>query len=277
MSRITGQTILITGATDGIGLALARQLQTDNYLLLLGRSDAKLKRLFGDVSNVKTYTADLSKMAEVRSVAKSISADVSQIDLLIHNASCVSSERVMTEDDFELQLTVNYLAPVLLTSILLPMIENSGGSLIFINSRAHKRARFTLSDPQLESGYDLSLAYNRSKLYLMLFAKRLSELVSERGINVNSIHPGLVNTTMGEKNCNTFHQIAWKLMKQLGKSPDAAAMNIISLINSDEFKDSNGAFFGPKGKCKPSSIVKDSKATGDLWKLTENLLKTSIL
>lgn len=273
---MTGKTILITGGTDGIGLALAQKLVLHNRVIILSRSEEKLQTIFGADSNARTYAVDLSSMDQVRFTSDELISDFEEIDLLIHNASCVSSDRVITKDGFELQLAVNYLAPVVLTSKLLPLLKKNHGSVLFINSRAHKRVKFDLSDPQLENTYGLSKSYNRSKLFLLLFAMRLSELLVEDGVNVHSVHPGLVNTRMGEKQCSTFHRLAWSFMKQLGKSPEIAADNIIARLGSKEFNQTTGHFFGPHDQEIPSSVANDSKAKDDLWILTEKMLQTSI-
>jgi NAD(P)-dependent dehydrogenase (short-subunit alcohol dehydrogenase family) len=272
-----GKTILITGGTDGIGLALVRKLMPSNQIIVLGRSELKLNQLFGAEEKVKTYVVNLSSMEEVNTVSNKIQSDFDGIDLLIHNASCVSSERVLTEEGFELQLAVNYLAPSLLTANLLALIKVKKGSVLFVNSRAHKRVRFDITDPQLETGYGLSKAYNRSKLYLLLFAKKASELLGKEAVTVHSVHPGLVNTMMGEKQCDLVHRVAWKAIKRLGKSPETAAENITKLIDSNKFKESTGLFFGPKKQEAPAIVFNDVTAKHNLWVLTEKLLQTSIL
>ncbi|MCF8464379.1 MAG: SDR family NAD(P)-dependent oxidoreductase [Flavobacteriales bacterium] len=272
-----GQTILITGGTDGIGLALAQRLGEDNRLLIIGRSKEKLTQYFWHEKKVRTYVADLSSMEEVKTVSNTILSDIDGIDLLIHNASCVSSARIVTNDGFEMQLAVNYLAPVLLTAKLLPLLKRKQGTILFINSRAHKRVKFDISDLQLAQDYSLSKSYNRSKLYLVMYAKRLSELLVTEGVKVQTVHPGLVNTKMGEKQCNIFHRTAWIVLKHLGKSPKCAANNIVRIIGSYEFRETSGCFFGPNVQETPASVVRDHEAKHNLWVLTEKTLQTSIL
>lgn len=276
MNSFSDKTILITGATDGIGLALAKKLSKNNRLIVVGRSKEKLEYHFDGQQNVRTHVGDLSSLKQVLQVAENVLATEDKLDVLIHNASFVSSKRVETPEGNELQLAVNYLAPVVLTEKLKDLLSRSKGEVVFINSRAHKRATLNLADLQLEKGYSLSKAYDRSKLFLMLYAQKLAEELNKRNVRVNSLHPGLVNTKMGEKGCSWFHQFAWIILKQLGKSPKRAAENILRTVQSSEFQNSTGGFFGPDKKENPSRITEDKQVRNDLWQQTQKLLHTSI-
>jgi NAD(P)-dependent dehydrogenase (short-subunit alcohol dehydrogenase family) len=181
-------TILVTGATDGLGRALAERLHADGAKLLLhGRDAAKLDALAAELPGVRTLRADLASLDEVRSMA----ADVDELDVLVNNAGIGSGlpegrERAESRDGHELRFQVNYLAGYLLTELLLDRLR-SPARVVFVASLGQMPIDF--DDVMLERNYTGIQAYCQSKLAQIAYAIALSERLDPERITVNSLHP----------------------------------------------------------------------------------------
>ncbi|MBO0781199.1 MAG: SDR family NAD(P)-dependent oxidoreductase [Ktedonobacteraceae bacterium] len=208
MKPIAQQTILITGSTDGLGkqtaLALARQGAT---MLLHGRNQQRLettRREIQDVtgnSHLEIYLADLAELAEVRRLAEQVQFHHPQLDVLINNAGIGSGKllfgkRELSRDGYELRLAVNYLAPFLLTHLLLPGLRvNPPSRIIHVGSVGQRPLDF--DDIMGERRYNGYEAYCHSKLALMMFTIDLADKLKGEHITVNCVHPAsLMNTKM---------------------------------------------------------------------------------
>jgi NAD(P)-dependent dehydrogenase (short-subunit alcohol dehydrogenase family) len=180
--------ILVTGATDGLGRALAERLHADGAKLLLhGRDAAKLDALAAELPGVRTLRADLASLDEVRSMA----ADVDELDVLVNNAGIGSGlpegrERAESRDGHELRFQVNYLAGYLLTELLLDRLR-SPARVVFVASLGQMPIDF--DDVMLERNYTGIQAYCQSKLAQIAYAIALSERLDPERITVNSLHP----------------------------------------------------------------------------------------
>jgi NAD(P)-dependent dehydrogenase (short-subunit alcohol dehydrogenase family) len=208
MRPVEQQTILVTGATDGLGKAVARELAARGATVLLhGRDDARLdetqreiRRATGSRS-LRTYRADFSSLDEVRRLAAEVERDDGQLHLLVNNAGIGSGRdgtREESADGHELRLAVNYLAPLLLTTLLLPLLRRSEPSRI-VNVASIGQAPVDFGDVMLERSYDGMRAYSQSKLALVMFTLDLAERLSADGaeVTVNALHPAsLMNTKM---------------------------------------------------------------------------------
>jgi NAD(P)-dependent dehydrogenase (short-subunit alcohol dehydrogenase family) len=197
-------TILITGATDGIGRQTALDLAaTGAKLIVHGRSAAKLERLVEELGRVHghgeiaTIRADLGDVDQVRALARELLERFAGLDVLLNNAGVFMNEYVVTPQDHETTWAVNVLAPTLLTLLLLARLRESedGGRVVNVSSLAHKRGTATWGDADSPLAFSPHPAYARSKLALNTLTVELARRVGERPLLV-SLHPGVVSTKL---------------------------------------------------------------------------------
>ncbi|HHT75920.1 MAG: SDR family NAD(P)-dependent oxidoreductase [Methanomassiliicoccaceae archaeon] len=205
MSDIAGKTVLITGSTDGIGKRTAHDLAAMGATVLMhGRNAEKgavaMEEIAESTGNdrLRYYNADLSSLDDVRWLASRLEGD--DIDVLINNAGIGTGPqgagRELSHDGHELRLAVNYLAPFLLSHLLLPNLRRAEPSRI-VNVASLGQSRVDLDDLMMERGYDPWDAYGRSKLALVMFTIELAERLGDTSITVNAVHPGtLLDTEM---------------------------------------------------------------------------------
>jgi NAD(P)-dependent dehydrogenase (short-subunit alcohol dehydrogenase family) len=197
---LTEQTILVTGATDGLGKALAVELARAGATVLVhGRDDERGRQALDDIAaaagsdRLHWYRADLSSLAEVRQLATQVRAEVNQLDVLVNNAGVGSTlpgggARLESVDGYELRFAVNYLAGYLLTRLLLPLIVDSAPARI-VNVSSAGQAPIDFDDVMLTRGYSGSQAYCQSKLAQIMFTIDLAAELDSTGVTVNALHP----------------------------------------------------------------------------------------
>lgn len=189
------RTIVITGASDGIGAAAARRLHADGHrVVVVGRTPEKTRGLAGDLG-VEHHVADFARLDDVRALAATLAERHERIDVLANNAGGLFGERTLTVDGFEKTLQVNHLAPFLLTALLMDTLLASGATVVNTSSVAAKAfARLDLDDLGNERAYHPRRAYGDSKLANILHARELQRRFGPRGLNAASFHPGGVAT-----------------------------------------------------------------------------------
>ena len=173
-------TVLITGATDGLGRALAGELEaTGATVLTHGRNPAKGPR----------YVADLASLDEVRALARQVESENERLDVLVNNAGIgMAGPRAESQDGYELRFAVNYLAGYLLTRMLLPLLERSAPARI-VNVSSAGQAPIDFDDVMLERSYSGVQAYCQSKLAQVMFTFDLAEELAGSGVTANCLHP----------------------------------------------------------------------------------------
>lgn len=195
---MTTSTVLVTGATSGLGREVARSLAEHGLKVLVhGRDTRRTEELVAELratgSAAQPYVANLASLAEVRDLADRISTDHPALHVLINNAGIGAgpppyTTRELSEDGYELRFAVNYLAPVLLTRLLIPNLVASTRARI-VNVGSAGQAPVDFADPQLERGYSGAEAYFRSKFALAAFTFTLADDLRATGITVNCVHP----------------------------------------------------------------------------------------
>jgi NAD(P)-dependent dehydrogenase (short-subunit alcohol dehydrogenase family) len=201
VNDLRDSTILITGATDGLGKAVAIELARAGATVLVhgrdeARGDATLREIRDETGSDRTrwYRADLASLEEVRALAERLYTEHERLDVLVNNAGIGTVEagdaqRLESRDGYELRFAVNYLAPFLLTRLLLPTLVDSTPSRI-VNVSSAGQAPIDFDDVMLEHGYDGVRAYCQSKLALVMLTLDLADELAGSGVTANCLHPG---------------------------------------------------------------------------------------
>jgi NAD(P)-dependent dehydrogenase (short-subunit alcohol dehydrogenase family) len=192
------RTIVITGASDGIGAAAARELAAlGEQVVIVGRSPEKSARVAAELG-VPHHVADYASLAQVRRLAAELDATYPRIDVLANNAGGIFGRRELTEDGNELTFQVNHLAGFLLTTLLLPKLVESRAAVIQTASDAARTmSRYDADDLQCERGYSPWRAYGNSKLANIMFTRELHRRHHRDGISAAALHPGVVGSNFG--------------------------------------------------------------------------------
>lgn len=281
---VSAKVAVITGATSGIGLAVACQLALRGFrLVCVGRStlrsaaaQAALATL-APGSRVDFKVADLGSQAQVRALAAEIrtllESEQNRLDLLIHCAGTVSAWYMATEDGYETTFAVNHLAPYLLTRELLPLLERSGAArIITTSSGSHYRTRMRWRDVMHRVRYGCLAAYKQSKLANVLFTNELNRrLRPSSGIRSFAVDPGLVNTAIGEKGTSVVVRWAWRMRRRKGVSPDEAAATFVHLATCLCLEDDRASYWKECRPRRPSPFTEREDAMLRLWELSERL------
>lgn len=268
------KTIVLTGASDGIGAAAARQLAADGHrLVLVGRSPDKLAGVAKETGS-QSIVADFSSLAQVRHAADEILRLCPAIDVLANNAGLISGgERTVTEDGHETTNQVNYLATFLLDRLLLERLTASRATVIATSSMAHWGGRIDLGDMDHERSYVSFAAYADSKLALLLHTRQLQRNYGRRGLAAVAFHPGVVGSNFSVASGGFMGKFYSSPAKVLLTTPAKGADSLVFLAEATP-----GVDFRPGGyviKRRPATAracVNDVKLGEALWANTEQVL-----
>ena len=235
-------TIVVTGATSGIGLESVRLLAGEgHHILAVGHCQANCEKADRDIkaglpdTKIEWYAADLMQQREVLRVAGEIKTWLDthgdgRLYALINKAGCARSWYMTTEDGYEQQFALNYLSGFLLTHELLPYLIAAKGRVIMTSSQSHKGIKVHWNDVMLSRHYNPLTAYKQSKLCDVLFAQGLNDLYRAKGLHAYAVDPGLVNTDIGNKTAGIV-DLVWKMRKRHGVSPTVPAKTYHYLCN----------------------------------------------
>ena len=283
------KTILITGATAGIGEVAALELARMGATIVgVGRNPAKCtavaERIRQETGNPKVdfLVADLSVQAQVRRVATEFRQRYDRLDVLINNAGAFYMQREMSTDGHEMTWALNHLAYFLLTDLLLDMLKASAPArIINVASDAHQGGTINLIDPEGKEKYSGWRAYAQSKLANIMFtyelARRLAIDPTASGVTVNTLHTGFIAINFARNNTTgwrrPFGLLLTVLQRLAARSPQEGAETIIYLASDPTVTGITGQYFVKKMVAKSSAASHDATVSGRLWTLSEEMVR----
>ena len=268
------KTVLITGATSGIGLETARALAGQGWRVLLhGRTEASARAAAETISgaNVTPLHADLSEQGAIHQLAETVRTQHPPLDVLINNAGVWNSTRELTAEGIEKTFAVNHLAYFLLTGLLQPHLR-AGARVLCVASDSHKQVKgIDFDNLSLEGRYHGLRAYAQSKLANVLFCYAYERRKTTDTV-ICAIQPGLVQTDIGLKGNTWLHRLAWRVRRQMSGHKTAAegAATSIFLATVADTPPSGLYWEDCRPKRSYSSSYSETEAAR-LWEVSERL------
>ncbi len=275
---MSDKTVLVTGATGGIGLATAAGLAGLGARVgIVGRdaarSEAAAKQLRGSGGQVDVFVADVSAQDEVRRLADEVLAAYPRLDVLVNNVGGYWATRHTTIDGLERTFAVNHLAPFLLTNLLLDRLRASAPSrVVTVSSGAQAMGSIDFVDLQGEGDYSGQRAYNQSKLANVMFSYELARRLAGSGVTANVLHPGVVRTNFGREDSKGWMRLMLPVIRPFMKSPEHGAATSIYLASSAEVSDMTGRYFANSKPKASSKASQDAAAAARLWDVSADLV-----
>jgi NAD(P)-dependent dehydrogenase (short-subunit alcohol dehydrogenase family) len=280
-----GCVALVTGGTDGVGREIAEQLATTGATVVLpARNRAKAERVRGEIAattrndDVHVVDLDLADLASVRRAADDVLARWDRLDLLVLDAAHQAhGARTVTADGLESTFGVNHVAHALLVSLLEGHVRASAPSrIVVVASEAHRRAKGGLDfdDLNMATGrFRPTMAYNRSKLANILYARELARRLVGSGVDVNAVHPGGVDTPMMRANFDRpVLRHLYPVARPLFISPADAAAGVLRVALDPSLSGTTGQYFELGLAKQPTDAARDDAAARRLWTVTDELI-----
>jgi NAD(P)-dependent dehydrogenase (short-subunit alcohol dehydrogenase family) len=267
-------TIVLTGASAGIGAAAAVELSRQgHHVLAVGRSAMKLAHVHGQMRAAapsglqvpEPAVADFASLAEVRQLAGELLERCPRIDVLANNAGLIVPRREESADGYELIFAVNHLAPFLLTNLLTARLQASGGRVVTTSSHAHKGGLIHEDDLQLQR-WGRWKAYCQSKLANILFT---SELARRTKLPASAYHPGVVRTDFGS---GSLVSLASKVVRPLYRSPEHGAETLVWLATGAEGGAPSATYYMDCHPATTTAVARDAELARRLWETSASLV-----
>jgi NAD(P)-dependent dehydrogenase (short-subunit alcohol dehydrogenase family) len=275
MMKDNRKTCLITGSSSGIGKETAIELSRKGYrVIMLCRDSEKSRNAWAEVkelvedNDADLIYANLSSLDSIRKAAEEIKSKYDVIDVLINNAGVFKRKLTMSEDGIEINLAVNFLAPFLLTNLLLPLIKKSDSArIINMTSELYKDGKVDFGKTNINNKYNGNKAYANSKLLVVLFTYQLAKILKDDKITVNCVHPGVVQT-------DVFRDFPKWVNRMLGlfiSKPEEGAKPSIYLASSDEVRNISGKYFSKMKIKETKEITHDENVRQYVWDYANKL------
>jgi retinol dehydrogenase 14 len=276
---MAGRTVLITGATGGIGRATALGLAAlGAHLAITGRDRGSTQGAAGELraaggGQVAVFVADLSSQSQVRRLAEEALQRLSRIDVLVNNVGGHWNTRHVTADGLERTFALNHLAPFLLTNLLLDRLQQSAPArVVTVSSNAHAQGRIDFDDLQGERSYSGARAYSQSKLANVLFTYELARRLPATSVTANALHPGVTRTSFGAEDPGGVQRLLVPLMRPFMKAPAQGAATSIHLASAPDLEQVTGRYFANSKPKRSSKRSYDEAAAARLWRVSADLV-----
>jgi retinol dehydrogenase-14 len=277
MGKMSGKTVLVTGANSGMGLATTVELAKQGaHIVMVCRSEERGKRALEQAMQesgskaIVLMVCDLGSLASIRSFASAFKDRYSQLDVLVNNAGVVSLKRETTSDGFEAQIGVNHLGHFLLTNELLGHIKQAPqGRIVNLSSGAHKAGKIHFDDPNLTRGYNVVKGYAQSKLANVLFTKEMAKRLADTKVTVNCVHPGAVATNIGVDRKTGFGKTVHRMLRPFFRTALEGAQTAIYLASSEEVARQSGLYYVDNKIVPTAGKTNDPELAARFWSWSE--------
>lgn len=271
LPSMVGSTVVVTGATSGIGLSASHQMANlGARVALVGRNPDKLsaavESIAGEGGDAVGYLADLSILSDVRRVGDEITSSEESLRVVVNNVSILAPERTTTPEGFDITLATNLLGPFLLTNLLIPrLVENSPGRIITVSSGGMYTEGLDVENLDMgDEGYRGATAYAKTKRAQVVLTELWAQRLEDTGVVAHSMHPGWVDTPGVATSLPTFGRLLGPLLR----SPEQGADTIVWLASADDALASSGRFWSDRSqrrthrlkRTKPGDAQRD-----ELW------------
>ena len=283
-NEMQNKVVMVTGATNGIGLVTARVLASMGATVVgVGRNpekcDAAAKSIASATGNARVdfLIADLSVQAQVRQLAETFQQKYDRLDVLVNNAGAVFTHREESADGIEMTFALNHLNYFLLTDRLLDVLKHSAPArIVNVSSEAHRGASIHFDDIEFKHGYHSWAAYGQSKLADVMFTYDLARRLEGAQVTVNALHPGFVATGFGHNNGSVMRVGLQLVQKIVAKSPAQGAETSIYLASSPEVEGVTGKYFDNKQAVRSAAASYDTQMAERLWELSEAMVREHV-
>lgn len=271
-----GKTVVITGATSGIGAIAARHLAEQGArIVIVARNRHRAQDTLRDLRSANArqahiaFYADLSRLEEMKRVAAEIAAAEPKIDVLMNNAGLIASRNRRTEDGLELMFATNHMSYFVLTHLLLERLRASGGGrVISTASEAHRRGQLDFNHLQEQKG---SSGYGTTKLCNILFTRELARRLAGSSVTANCLHPGFVATRFGDDAGGALRTGLAIAKRLFALSPEEGAKTMVYLASSAEVAGRSGGYYDRCAPAEPSAAAQSDVDARRLWELSAGI------
>lgn len=270
---MTARTIVITGASDGIGASAARTLsRRGERVVVVGRSAVNTAHVAKEIG-ADYFSADFADLAQVRQLAAQLRATYPKIDVLANNAGGIMGARQLTVDGHEMTFQINHLAPFLLTTELMGVLTASRATVINTSSAANGFGRLDLEDLDSARTYSTSRAYGTGKLANILFTAELHRRYGADGITTAAFHPGVVATNFSAESTSPMRHAYKSFLNRFMLSPEQGADTLLWLATGTPGQDwTSGAYYARRAVAKANKQAYDAGLARALWERSEAMV-----